>query len=719
MAPWYNPRVAENDGSQAAGGSAHSAASAGTRTAGDGDGSAGGCEIQQDAPIELGVADDHVAGLTRLRKPIFAIEELIWNALDADATNVSVTFENNLMTNIDRIVVEDDGLGMNPSAKGESFGKLGGSPKRDKPRTPSGRTMHGREGKGRFRAFALGSRVEWVSRYRDTDGAVKEWAIWGDASNLRKFPNTKPRLADRQATGTTVTITNVTAPPTGLTTAAARNELIMRLAPYLRNCPDVTVTFDHKPLDVAAVEELAVEHDLELVGEDGKTVYAKVRIIEWNMEVERRLLLCTPDGFARQEENAGIQAKGFEFTAYVMSDVIAELSEPELSMAEMQPRLRALLDAARAKMSEHFREREADRLRAVVDQWKAEGAYPYEGEPTSPVAQAERDVFDILALNVHQHVKGFDLTSADNKAFTFKLLRQALQTNPASLQTILKQVLDLPRKEQDEFAELLKQTKLSGIIRAAKVVRDRLAFAAGLRELLFEPETKERLKERSQLQKMVLKELWIFGDRYLLGSDDQNLTSLLAAHINILDRETLAEDLQHVRDIDGANRIPDLMLYRRFAAQAEGQFEHLVIELKRPKLNAGNKEIGQIENYAYTVARDPRFDKRKTKWTFMLLVNDVDAFGDAKCQPQPGRQWGHIVEQDHLSIYVKKWASVITEAEWRHEFYRHALDLEMQDADGREYVEAKHAQYLPKPKPNDPTGPRRGGRRKSGSTPTS
>jgi len=33
------------------------------------------------APVELGVADDHVAALTKTRKPIAAIEELIWNAL--------------------------------------------------------------------------------------------------------------------------------------------------------------------------------------------------------------------------------------------------------------------------------------------------------------------------------------------------------------------------------------------------------------------------------------------------------------------------------------------------------------------------------------------------------------------------------------------------------------------------------------------------------------
>ena len=35
--------------------------------------------------------------------------------------------------------------------------------------------------------------------------------------------------------------------------------------------------------------------------------------------------------------------------------------------------------------------------------------------------------------------------------------------------------------------------------------------------------------------------------------------------------------------------------------------QHLVVELKRPKLTLTQKELGQITNYAVTVARDERF----------------------------------------------------------------------------------------------------------------
>ncbi len=132
-----------------------------------------------------------------------------------------------------------------------------------------------------------------------------------------------------------------------------------------------------------------------------------------------------------------------------------------------------------------------------------------------------------------------------------------------------------------------------------------------------------------------------------------------------------------------------------------GEYEHLVVELKRPKLVAGGDEIGQIRKYAYTVSEDPRFDKGKTRWTFVLVVNDLNALGEAECRPQAGRKYGHIAAHDNLDIYVLKWSSVIQDCEWRHEFYRQELDLEVQEADAREYVEKKYAEYIPQ---SDGTG---------------
>ena len=146
-------------------------------------------------------------------------------------------------------------------------------------------------------------------------------------------------------------------------------------------------------------------------------------------------------------------------------------------------------------------------------------------------------------------------------------------------------------------------------------------------------------------------------------------------------------------DIAGKNRRVDLMLYRRFPQGQPHAYEHLVVELKRPSVRLGQKEIGQIENYAFTVANDERFDKTNTRWTFLLLGNDLDSFAQNKCNVTD-REFGHI-HSGRINIYVKPWASIIDQAKWRYEFFREKLEHQVTADEALAYLRKKHTDRLP------------------------
>ena len=61
--------------------------------------------------IDLGVEIDHIDSLTR-SNGISAIIELIWNALDADATLINIECEKNKLGRIERLVIQDNGHGL-------------------------------------------------------------------------------------------------------------------------------------------------------------------------------------------------------------------------------------------------------------------------------------------------------------------------------------------------------------------------------------------------------------------------------------------------------------------------------------------------------------------------------------------------------------------------------------------------------------------------------
>jgi hypothetical protein len=194
------------------------------------------------------------------------------------------------------------------------------------------------------------------------------------------------------------------------------------------------------------------------------------------------------------------------------------------------------------------------------------------------------------------------------------------------------------------------------------------------------------------LHQILANELWIFGEEYQLGIDEQSLRSTLLKHIQLLGREQIVTDVEEVTDLEGRNRFLDLLLYRQYPQRREGFFEHLVIELKRPSLKLGKEEITQIEDYAFKVADDPRFDKVGTQWTFLLIGNDLDSFAQRKCE-STGREYGHI-SAGRVNIHVRTWATLIAEAKWRYEFFRSQLEYQAKSDDGLAFLHRKHAKYF-------------------------
>lgn len=640
------------------------------------------------------VAPDHLESLTRLNSPLTAIEELIWNSLDADATSVEVTISLNRMSGIEEITVSDNGHGIHKDKWHDAFGTLGGSPKLKALSTPAGRKPHGKSGRGRFRAFGLGEMVRWRSRYR-ANGQCLQFDIVGKRTTIRDFDASEPKPV-RAKTGVDVQIANIQRQfPSLLDQDAATHELSRRLALYLRQYPGLTIRYDGKSVNPKALEDHVATYPLSVSIPDSRmTVAGELTVIEWKVNTERALYLCDRDGFARDELPPGIQAKGFQFTAYLKSELISELEENNtLAIGGMNPSLQALIDAAKSALKQHFRKRESQRSADLVRQWQEEEIYPYTKTATNPIEVAEREVFDVCAVKVYEYSPGFDDTDKKGKQLTFRLIREALESNPTSLQAILREVLALPQEQQNELAELLERTKLGSIINAAKIVLSRLDFLSSLDSLLF-GKFKKTLKEPSQLHRILADELWLFGEQYAIGIDEESLKNLLRAHVGILGRNELVETIGEVKDLDGNDRRLDLMLYRRYPQMVENTFEHLIVELKRPSLKLGKDEITQIEEYAFKVADDDRFDKRRTRWTFVLLATGLDRFAENKCNVKD-RQFGHIYAGE-VNIHIKTWSTVTDEAKWRYNFFREKLECQVTTDDGLAYLRKKHADRFPR-----------------------
>ena len=159
---------------------------------------------------------------------------------------------------------------------------------------------------------------------------------------------------------------------------------------------------------------------------------------------------------------------------------------------DLDPDSNEILEIIEDKIKKHFVDKDLKNKSKIIENWISEGIYPYNGEDSSDaIKNAERQVFDILAVNVANHLDKFEKQNKKSKQFTFTLLKQAIENNPESVQKIISEVLGLKKEEQDDLANLLKQTTLSSVIKSAQIITDRLNFIKGLEQLLFDKETKK------------------------------------------------------------------------------------------------------------------------------------------------------------------------------------------------------------------------------------
>jgi hypothetical protein len=645
--------------------------------------------------VNVEVKDDYLQRAVGGVNPIHAVAELIWNGLDADAQTVTVEFVRSSLGAIDEIVVKDDGHGISYTEADDAFGNLGGSWKRPGQKSRKyKRILHGKAGKGRFRAFTLGKSVVWETNYSE-NGSISTYQIRGNLDRLAQFTLDDPQRDGQHGTGTIVRITNLRKNFEALTQPDAATAITETFALYLRNYPGVSIVYDGFPIDYshAIVNECDLEVAMpelpELAGD--KPI---LTVIEWAFKTERRILLCDSDGFARDEIAAGIAAAA-NFTAYLKSQLIQDsVDENVLQLMELDPRIRVLVESAKKTLKEYLRSKEAEQAADVIEQWKEEGIYPYPDEPTGLLDQARRDVFDICAASIRDYLPEFDSAEQKTRKFQLRLLRETLEERPEETLRVVQDLLDLPQSKVKDLADLLKKTSLAAVITAAKTVADRLNFLRGLEILVFDPKSKEALKERSQLHRVLADHTWIFGEEFHLSVDDQSLDEVLRKHWKLLGRKDDVTD--PVLRADGRKGIVDLMLSRLVPQPRAEQREHLVVELKAPKVKLDSQALAQIESYAYAVAADERFRDTETRWEFWLISNDMDEQVQWKAR-QKGKPSGLTHESDdgHTRIWVKTWGQIIQDCKARLKFYEEHLQYKPDTDTALQYLRKRHTDNMP------------------------
>jgi len=634
--------------------------------------------------LHVTVQEDHLASL--VRSPLEGLTELIWNALDADADYVEVVYERNALGGIDAVRVEDKGHGMTPEEISAAFDRLGGSWKLHADRSKrEGRSLHGKRGQGRWRALGIGgARIVWDT-VAAVDGKRLRSRIEIRRDSLRDAEVSEPEETDRPV-GTVAVVDGISEEGPSLVSDETPLRLTARFALHLLKYPMVSVRVDGHALDPKEFVESVTDVPMETEG-------AALTVIEWKHGIkDRTLYLCDSEGVALHQMAANVPAPGVSFSAYLKSGLIRELEDRLLVAGFEQEELAPLIEEAREAVRGHFERRAAERARDVIENWRSENVYPFPEPPRDEVETVKRQLFDVVAYTASAAVNA--TKDPRFKRLSLRLIEQALESEPAKLRHILEEVLKLSKEQIDQLDELLQHTELTSIVTASSRIANRLRYIAGLEYILFDPEMKLELKERSQLHKLLAAEPWVFGEEYALALSDRGLSEVLRHHRALLGDEVVMDD-EPVVDADGKPRIVDLM-FSGSMAQARRRREHLVVELKRPSKKIGAEEVTQIQRYANAVTRDARFNISDVDWDFWVVSDELDSYAEDQAN-KDGFPSGllHRSKEGNVRVWAIRWAELIENASHRLKFVQQQLQYMVTGEDAVAYLRTAYDQFLP------------------------
>jgi hypothetical protein len=620
--------------------------------------------------------------------PLQALAECIWNSLDADATKVEVEIVRNAIA-LERITIRDNGTGMTREKAPELFSKLGDSWKRRRGRTDTGRELHGSEGRGRYKVTVLGRVADWNVTYKDTDNCLKHFVITVIRDDLKEVRLTDAVPIEADHTGVELVITEPLADFRSLQSEDTPQQLAEIFATYLRKYTAVTVSIQGIKLDPAALmASRPAEMNLSDIEEGGKRYPARLEIVEWNRKTERVLYLCDDRGFPMLSVDTRWHVGERFFSAYLRSALIRDMSDRnEIGIGEMNPSLAAAVEEARARIKDHFRAKSAKEAQSVVEEWKSDNVYPFPEAPVTPVDKVAREVFDIMATTAVRFLPDFSASNTTSRAFQLRMMRTAIENGSEDLQLIMKEVLNLPARLHEELAQLIQESSLPAIINANRVVSNRMKFLTALNTLIFDKKIGSTLRERTQLHRILADNTWLFGEEHHLMVDDRSLDECLKQHTGARNITVSKGAVQHPTKARG---IVDLMFGKQRSGYRPDELEHLVVELKAPKVPIGRNEIAQVEGYVGAITKDSRFDTNTTKWHFWALSRQVDEDVLRIRQIQHADP-GVIIQQDNLVVIVRTWAQVIAENRARMKFFEASLELSVTKADALRHLQERYA----------------------------
>lgn len=627
------------------------------------------------------ITSDGIKNSLKKYKPLQALVEFVWNGFDAHATCVDIQFEGNELNGSSFIRVRDNGDGIDKELLSQKFKPFFESEKIYTPNVTHS-AVHGKNGVGRLTFFKFANLAKWETTY-EREGTQYSYEIDISEATLQKYIPSNEVISN-SSTGTTVTFSDLL--DTDISCDTARDYLSKVFCWFLELNKDqgYSITVNGESLDY---ESLVLERETQnYLHEKSKTAFC-VRYVCWNIKLSDYSKYYYIDSKGKEigKENTTLNNKGDRFyhSVYIQSSFfdsfdMEKVQHEQMSMKtfhnEQSPEFvdvmheinRRLFDIRRP-----FIKATADR---IVESLEIENAFPHYDSKNELHRYKKQQIADMVSAIYIAQPRIFSSSMNKDQRKTFiRLLDLIMESGEIdSLFSVFDEILDMTESERHELAEILKYSRLSNITKTITMIRDRYQAVEDIKNLVFNKEL--HANEIDHLQKIIEKHYWIFGEQYnLVTAAEPTFEEGLRRYLRYLN-----EDYNDVF-VDSPDRLKQMDIFAVRQDLTGKTLHNIVVELKHPKINLGEKQLSQVKKYMNTILNIPQYNADNMTWEFYLIGNqfsdDNYIAGELESNSVHGEPF-LVFKRNNYSIYVLRWSEVFTNFELRHSFLNERLALE-------------------------------------------
>ncbi len=639
------------------------------------------------------VNDRGIKNRLKTIKPFGAISEYIWNGFDAKADQVEIKWSSNDLGTLDYLSIRDNGTGIPEHKLDLKFKPFLSSEKRNSTDLKHVNLVHGKNGLGRLTFFKFANKATWDTTYLNDDGFLYDFSITINSDSLDNFSKIDSSLSNSNYSGTNVIFTDIIE----LSDFYIKNTLLPYIEKefswflYLFKESGHSLKLGNESIDPKNL--IKDQETFEITIEDYSF---NIEYIRWESKLNSqssRFYFSNQNGdFCHSETTQlnnksdsfyhSVYVKGTYFNNFITNDEQADLYSNSTGSEIYKKLISELNGFLRTKRKPFL----IEYAKNLVEEYEERGIFPtfnYNNKWEKMKADDLREAIQELYKIEPKFFK--DLNKPQQKILVRMLSLIIDGGEVESFFNIVDSVISLSSEEKERFAEQLKVTQLSSILKTIELLADRYKAVAEFEKLVYEPEM--YAGEVPHLQKMMERNYWLLGEQYqLVTAEEPDFNEAARRHTYILHGEKLKKHkVGHVSE----QKEMDLFMIRQ--RMNENKIEHIVVELKHPvNVRLGKKEIDQVYEYYQVIRSESLFNASNMTWKFYLIGNKYDSTGYIEhiMDVYKGKGDYGLVYKGEYEVYVRTWSEVFSEFKIKHDFLNQKLQIEKDKIQAGLYVNA-------------------------------